>query len=265
MADSTTTTTSNITNPRTPPVATTTTTTATTAAPLPLPAWKAAFLQTCLSHAILQFGTFTLKSGRISPYFFNAGLLHRAALLDAIGDAYAQTILDTHFDFDVLFGPAYKGIPLAAATLLKLAQRDPARYSGVSYAFDRKEAKDHGEGGRIVGCGLRGRRVLVLDDVITAGTAVREALRLIRAEGGDVVGVVVALDRGERVSEGRGEEGGSWSTASAIQLLRRTERILVRAIVTLDDIVAGVAGWVSDEDGRRLDEYRARYRASEIE
>lgn len=207
--------------------------------PPPPPSQNAAFLQTCLANNILRFGDFTLKSGRVSPYFFNAGLFHRADLVRSIAMAYAETIrsfrhnsnpLSTststtntsssspsssshhqRLDFQVLFGPAYKGIPLAVSTLQALAELEPATYKDVSYAFNRKEAKDHGEGGRIVGCPLRGKKVLVIDDVITAGTAIREAVDVIRREGGELVGIVVALDRQETIGfehgGGRGRHG----------------------------------------------------------
>ena len=174
--------------------------------PSPLPAWKGAFLSNCLSSGVLRFGSFKLKSGRQSPYFFNAGLFHRADLLEAIATAYAQTILSFPLDFDVLFGPAYKGIPLATATTAKLAQLDQTRFGALSYAFNRKEAKDHGEGGSIVGAPLRGKKVVIVDDVITAGTAVREAIEIIAREGGTLVAVVVALDRMEKVTGPAGED-----------------------------------------------------------
>ena len=140
-----------------------------------LPPYKVDFLKAAISGNILKFGSFELKSKRISPYFFNAGDFYRADLLRALSTAYAKTIIEAHnngLDFDIVFGPAYKGIPLATATTDKLAQLDPANFDQICYSFDRKEAKDHGEGGSIVGAPLKGKRVLIVDDVVSAGTAV---------------------------------------------------------------------------------------------
>ncbi|KAF9486282.1 orotate phosphoribosyltransferase [Pholiota conissans] len=152
----------------------------------------------------LRFGSFTLKSGRISPYFFNAGLLSTGPILDTLSTAYATTIADglksgAFPQFDVLFGPAYKGIPFAATTALTLFTKHDI---AVGLAFDRKEAKDHGEGGNMVGVSVKGKRVLVLDDVMTSGKAVREAIQTVRNNGGEVVGVVQALDREEVGQDG---------------------------------------------------------------
>lgn len=226
---------------------------------------KQAFLQTCLASSILQFGTFTLKSGRVSPYFFNAGLFHRGDLLRALASVYAECIAGHQpkpLEFDIIFGPAYKAIPLATATLISLSNLNPSLYSHVSYAFNRKEAKDHGEGGRIVGAPLAGKRVLIVDDVITAGTAIRDAVRIIQQEGGVVVGIMVALDRGERVGD---EDNGSEvdSRKSAIGQIRKELSIPVLAVLTLDDIISGLEGMGSDGDLKRLEEYRMRYKATE--
>ncbi|KNG52159.1 orotate phosphoribosyltransferase [Stemphylium lycopersici] len=152
-----------------------------------LPEFKQNFLKDCVSAGALKFGTFTLKSKRISPYFFNAGLFHRADLLRSISSAYAHTLkahgdADPSFQWDILFGPAYKGIPLAAASVDKLADLDLAKYGQKSYSFNRKEAKDHGEGGNIVGASLKGKKIVIVDDVITAGTAIREAIEIIKKE-----------------------------------------------------------------------------------
>ncbi|KAF8122571.1 phosphoribosyl transferase [Boletus edulis] len=154
----------------------------------------------------LKFGQFTLKSGRVSPYFFNAGLMSSGKILDTIANAYAATIvdaLDAHVvpTFDVIFGPAYKGISLAACTTLVLSAKYDRSYG---FAYDRKEEKAHGEGGKLVGASVQGKKVVILDDVMTAGTAVRLAIQSIQAEGGEVVGVVQLLDRQER-----GKDGGS--------------------------------------------------------
>lgn len=226
-----------------------------------LPPYKTAFLSAALEGRALRLGSFELKSKRISPYFFNAGDFYRADLLMALATAYANTIHDSfaaggELSFDVIFGPAYKGIPLATATTMALVQLDAARYSRVEYSFDRKEAKDHGEGGSIVGAPLKGRRVLIIDDVVSAGTAKRQAIDKIRAEGGEVVGIVVALDRQETLpdnAEGR----------TAIGLLREEYGIPIVAILTLDDIFAGLRGSdvATEDDLKRIEEYRAKYGA----
>jgi len=176
----------------------------------PLPSHTQTFLETCASASALTFGTYTLKSRRVSPYFFNIGVFHRSTPLRALSTAFAHTIASHSspepLDFDVLFGPAYKGIPLATTTVEKLAALDEARFGGVSYAFNRKEAKTYGDGGNIVGCPLKGKRVLIIDDVITAGTAIREAVDVIEKEGGTLVGVVVAIDRQEVAPGKEGEQ-----------------------------------------------------------
>ncbi|CAG8958519.1 hypothetical protein HYFRA_00009834 [Hymenoscyphus fraxineus] len=228
----------------------------------PLAPYKASFLTTSLEASILTFGSFTLKSGRTSPYFFNAGSFHRADLLRAISTAYAHLIIEnasspTPIEFDILFGPAYKGIPLATATVDKLAELQPEKYGQLSYSFDRKEAKDHGEGGNIVGAPLKGKRVLIVDDVVTAGTAKREAIEKIRKEGGIVVGIIVALDRMETLP---GAEGGR----SAIGEIRRKFDFPVLAILTMNDIIAALSGKEGgEEDMKRMVEYREKYGATD--
>ncbi|KAI9741656.1 MAG: orotate phosphoribosyltransferase [Cirrosporium novae-zelandiae] len=230
--------------------------------PTTIPTYKSSFLQTCISAGVLYFGTFTLKSGRQSPYFFNAGLFHRADLLSSIATAYARTILakisaDPSFTFDVLFGPAYKGIPLAVATASKLAELTPEKFGNIEFSFNRKEAKDHGEGGNIVGAALKGKKVLIVDDVVTAGTAAREAVGIIEKEGGKVIGMLVALDRMEKKEE-HGDE------RSAISEIGREYGIDVLSVLTLDDLVEEVKkGSGSEEDAKRLKEYRDRYRATD--
>ena len=229
------------------------------APPPALPAYKSAFLQSCFSASVLTFGTYKLKSGRLSPYFFNAGLFHTASLIRSISTAYAQTLLahvtrNPTFQFDVLFGPAYKGIPLATATVDKLAELDESRFGNVSYSFNRKELKDHGEGGVIVGAPLRDKNVVIIDDVITAGTAMREAIDIIKAQGGRLVGVIVALDRKEKMSDE--------STGSAIGEVRREFDVPVLSIIDLDDLI-GVLGRLGDEeDTEKLREYKTKYGAS---
>jgi orotate phosphoribosyltransferase len=181
------------------------------------------FLEFALQRGVLRFGEFTLKSGRKSPYFFNAGLFNSGAMLAALGRFYAQTVMDSGIQFDMLFGPAYKGIPLATVTATALAEQHGR---DLPYCFNRKEAKDHGEGGSLVGAPLTGR-VLIVDDVITAGTAVREAVDIIRKAGAEPVGLVIALDRQER---GQG-------TKSAITEVQETHGVEVAAIARLTDII----------------------------
>lgn len=202
-----------------------------------LPAYKADFLKAAIEGGVLKFGSFELKSKRISPYFFNAGDFYRADLLHAIATAYAKTLIESasSVEFDVLFGPAYKGIPLSTATVYKLADLDPEKYGKTCYSFDRKEAKDHGEGGNIVGAPLKGKRVLIVDDVVTAGTAKREAIDKIRKEGGIVAGIVVALDRMEKLPNPDGDD--SKPGPSAIGEIRKEYGIPVLSILTLDDVI----------------------------
>ncbi|HGG60249.1 MAG TPA: orotate phosphoribosyltransferase [Gammaproteobacteria bacterium] len=186
--------------------------------------YKSAFLQLAIDRGVLRFGEFTLKSGRVSPYFFNAGAFDLGSDLARLGSFYARAIVDAGFDFDILFGPAYKGIPLAAVTAAALFNEHGV---DVPYAFNRKEAKDHGEGGSIVGRPLSGR-VLVIDDVITAGTAIRESADMIEKAGATVAGIVIALDRQER-----GQSG-----LSAIQEIEAHWNISVASIATVGDLRA---------------------------
>jgi orotate phosphoribosyltransferase len=227
-----------------------------------IPSYKTQFIQTCLTAQVLKFGTFTLKSGRQSPYFFNAGLFHRADLLRSITTAYAQTLAFSSIEFDVLFGPAYKGIPLATAAVDKLADIDIERFGGVSYSFNRKEAKTHGEGGSIVGSPLKGKKIVIVDDVITAGTAIREAIEIIKAEGGILVGIIVAFDRLEKMpaKEGQSEDA---PRQSAIGEVRKEYGTPVMSILTLDDVVGFLKETGSEDDLRRLEEYRQKYKASD--
>ncbi len=204
------------------------------------------FLDFALDSEVLRFGEFTLKSGRISPYFFNAGLFNSGASLARLGRFYAQAIVDSGIEFDLLFGPAYKGIPLAAVTAAALYDQHDM---DIPYAFNRKEAKDHGEGGSIVGHPMQGR-ILIIDDVITAGTAVRESMQLISALGAEPAGVVIALDRQER---GQGER-------SAIQEVEQDYRIPVAAIVRLAELVEYLEGRNGNgQDLKRIRDYRDRY------
>ena len=180
------------------------------------------FIEFALNKQVLKFGEFTLKSGRQSPYLFNTG--RDLALL---GRFYAEALVDSGVDFDLLFGPAYKGIPIATTTAVALAEHHER---DVPYCFNRKEAKDHGEGGNLVGSPLQGR-VMLLDDVITAGTAIRESMEIIQANGATLAGVMISLDRQER---GRGE-------LSAIQEVERDYGCQVIAIITLNDLIAYLA------------------------
>ena len=186
-------------------------------------AYQQKFIEFALETGVLRFGSFTLKSGRVSPYFFNSGLFNTGAKLAELGRFYAQAITDANMDYDVLFGPAYKGIPLASTTVIALSdhhQRD------VPYVFNRKEKKDHGEGGQLVGAELTGK-VLIIDDVISAGTSVRESVAIIKAEQATTAGVIIALDRQEK---GQGE-------LSAIQEVEAEHGIPVVSIIGLNDLL----------------------------
>jgi orotate phosphoribosyltransferase len=203
------------------------------------------FLEFALAHDVLGFGEFVTKAGRRSPYFFNAGRFCDGASLRRLGEFYAQALLASKVECDQLFGPAYKGIPLAATTAIALA----ASGHNLPYSFNRKEAKDHGEGGNVVGAPMRGR-VMIVDDVITAGTSVRESVELIRANGAVPAGVLIALDRMER---GQGEK-------SAVQEVRDAYGIPVVSIATLDDLMTFI-GARSDLAAvtPAVAAYRARY------
>ncbi|KAL8939447.1 MAG: hypothetical protein Q9211_002741 [Gyalolechia sp. 1 TL-2023] len=229
--------------------------------------YKGDFLQACLSANILTFGTYTLKSGRQSPYFFNAGSFHDADLLSAIATAYAHTIIDFLASNpriprpDVIFGPAYKGIPLAVCTLLELRRIDRASWAKVKYSFNRKEKKDHGEGGGIVGAALEDTNVLVIDDVITAGTAMRETIEIVKKEKGKVVGFVVALDRMEKIPSANDKDGEP--RPSAMGQIRKEYGVPTASIVTLDDLITQLRETGDETDMERLQQYRSRYRASD--
>ena len=197
---------------------------------------RSGFLALALAQQALRFGSFTLKSGRQSPYFFNAGAFNNGAALAGLANAYADTLLVSGIRFDLLFGPAYKGIPLAAATACALA----ARGYDCPFAFNRKEPKDHGEGGLIVGAGLHGD-VVIIDDVISVGTSVRESVALIKDHGARPAAVLIALDRQERGQENGQENGHGSGALSAAQEVEQSFGIPVLAIARLDDLLAFVA------------------------
>jgi orotate phosphoribosyltransferase len=209
-------------------------------------AYQSEFIELCAQLGVLRFGSFTLKSGRESPYFFNAGLFNSGAAVAAVGRAYSAALAASDLKFDMLFGPAYKGIPLVTITAAALAEKHGRN---VPFAFNRKESKDHGEGGRIVGSPLVGR-VLIVDDVITAGTAIRESIEIIRAAGALPAGVLLALDRQERASG---------SDFSAVQEVRSQYKIPVVAVISLSDLMQYVSrtGQAGELSSMRL--YRERY------
>ena len=215
--------------------------------------YQLTFIELALEREALRFGQFRLKSGRDSPYFFNAGLFSDGEAAAVLGRCYAAAIIRSSLEFDMLFGPAYKGIPLVTAAAIAFAAHHGR---SVPYAYNRKEAKEHGEGGVVVGSPLHGR-VVIVDDVITAGTAVRESLELIRRAGAEPVGVALALDREER---GHGE-------LSAVQELESRENLKCVSVVTLSDLIealsrsAGGKPRVSAEQLTALNAYRARYGA----
>ncbi|MDO6445410.1 orotate phosphoribosyltransferase [Colwellia sp. 1_MG-2023] len=187
-------------------------------------AYQREFIEFALNKQVLRFGEFTLKSGRTSPYFFNAGLFNTGGDLARLGRFYASALMDANIDFDLLFGPAYKGIPIATTTAVALADH---HNKDLPYCFNRKEAKTHGEGGSLVGSPLEGK-IMLVDDVITAGTAIRESMEIIQAHGAELSGVLIALDRQEK---GKGE-------LSAIQEVERDFGTKVISIVTLTDLIA---------------------------
>src|ERR1700736_4666552 len=209
-------------------------------------AYQSDFIDLCVRIGVLRFGSFTLKSGRDSPYFFNAGLFNTGAAIGAVGRAYAAAVMASDLKFDMLFGPAYKGIPLATITAAALAEHGGRN---LPFAFNRKEAKDHGEGGNIVGGPLRGEG-LIVDDVITAGTAIRESIDLIRAAGARPAGVLLALDRQER---------GSDSGLSAVQEVREQFGIPVIAVIGLMDLMQYMQGLGRSAELADMHGYRERY------
>jgi orotate phosphoribosyltransferase len=209
-------------------------------------AYQSEFIELCTQLGVLRFGSFTLKSGRESPYFFNAGLFNTGAAIAAVGRAYADALAASDLEFDMLFGPAYKGIPLVTITAAALAER---HRRSVPFAFNRKETKDHGEGGQIVGSPLK-ERVLIVDDVITAGTAIRESIELIRSAGAIPAGVLLALDRQERASG---------SDFSAVQEVRSQYQIPVVSVINLSDLMQHVSRTGQATELSSMRQYRERY------
>lgn len=208
--------------------------------------YQKAFIEVALESQALCFGEFELKSGRISPYFFNAGLLFSGKALSILGKSYAAAIVEQGFEFDVVFGPAYKGISLAALTCAALAE-----YHGIEsdFAYNRKEKKDHGEGGVLVGAPLKNKRVLVIDDVITAGTAIREVTELLEQEQARLTAVVIGLNRQERGKQ----------ALSAIQEIERDYNTQVASIVDLENIVSYLQQSANQTLLQRVEQYRQQY------
>ncbi|MAO68836.1 MULTISPECIES: orotate phosphoribosyltransferase [Idiomarina] len=209
-------------------------------------AYQKEFIEFAIERGVLKFGEFTLKSGRTSPYFFNAGLFNKGSDLARLGRFYAAALVDSGISFDVLFGPAYKGIPIATATAVALYDH---HQQDTPYCFNRKEKKDHGEGGNLVGSALEGK-VMLVDDVITAGTAIREAMDIVQANGAELSGVLIALDRQEK---GKGE-------LSAIQEVERDFGAQVVSIVSLNDVIT----FLKDDDTfkeylPKVEAYRAEF------
>ena len=210
---------------------------------------KQTFIELAISRQALKFGQFTLKSGRTSPYFFNAGFFNQGQDLALLGDCYAETLVNAGAEFDMLFGPAYKGIPLGCTTAVSLARKHNLN---VPFCYNRKEIKDHGEGGNLVGAPLSGK-VLIVDDVITAGTAIRESINLINSAGATPAGVLIALDRQEK---GTGE-------LSAIQEIVKEYNLPVYAIINLDDLHNYIEGQSDMQDyAVAINTYRQQYGVS---
>lgn len=209
--------------------------------------YQSAFIELCVQQQVLRFGEFQLKSGRISPYFFNLGVISSGSALAQLAAAYADAFADAGLEADALFGPAYKGIPLAATLAATLAQRG----SDLAFAYNRKEAKDHGEGGLLVGADLAGKRVVIVDDVLTAGTALREAVALLRQAGAIPVAAMIALDRQER---GAG-------AATAVMEAQQDLGLQVVALVGLDEVMEYLRQGATVEDTvvAAMERYRARY------
>ena len=204
-----------------------------------------AFIELALSRGVLKFGEFTLKSGRVSPYFFSAGLLNDGEALSLLASGYADQLMQCK-KVDVIFGPAYKGIPFVAATAVALSQNHGV---SVPWGFNRKEAKDHGEGGVLVGAAVEGKKVWIIDDVITAGTAIREVVTILKNAGAQIAGVLVALDRQEK---GQGD-------LSAIQEVQKELEIPVHALITMKDLMNYLDTKGEKDALAKMDAYRVKY------
>jgi len=216
-----------------------------------------AFIQFSLESGVLKFGSFKTKAGRLSPYFFNAGLFDDGTKLSRLAGFYAQALVQSGMQFDMIFGPAYKGIPLGAAVAIELARLG----HNFPFAYNRKEAKDHGEGGKLVGAPLQGR-VLIVDDVMSAGTAVRESIALIKAAGATPHAVAIALDRQEMATEVQADGRVQDVPYSAVQYVREQLGLQVCAIATLDDLVSYLQVQTTPGMAEHLDQvraYRERY------
>ena len=209
-------------------------------------AYQRDFIEFVLDTGVLKFGEFTLKSGRISPYFFNAGLFNTGAQLAKLGEFYAQAIADSGVDFDVLFGPAYKGIPLATTTTVALYNK---HNQDVPYAFNRKEKKDHGEGGQLVGAEMADQKVMVIDDVMTAGTAIRESMDMLDAIKAKAAGVIISLDRQEK----------GLTEKSAVQETHDRYGIPVLSIITMSDLITYLEEKGETESLNAMQAYRTEY------
>jgi orotate phosphoribosyltransferase len=215
------------------------------------------FVTFAVACGVLRFGAFTTKAGRQSPYFFNAGLFDDGAKLGRLAQFYAQRLMDSGIEFDMIFGPAYKGIPLGAAVAVELARLG----RNVPFAYNRKEAKDHGEGGSLVGAPLHGR-VLIIDDVMSAGTAARESIALIKAAGATPYAVAIALDRQEMATEKQADGSTKDVPYSAVQYVRSREGLQVCAIAELSDLLAYLGAQTDNAMGEhlaRVQAYRTRY------
>ena len=215
------------------------------------------FIQFSLDCGVLKFGQFKTKAGRMSPYFFNAGLVDHGATLGRLAGFYADALLASQIEFDMIFGPAYKGIPLGAAVAVELARRG----KNTPFAYNRKEAKDHGEGGTLVGAPLQGR-VLIVDDVISAGTAVRESIELIASAGAQAHAVAIALDRQEKATEKQADGEVKDVPYSAVQYVRNTLGLAVCAIANLDDLLHYLnlrKGADIEQHLQQVSDYRKRY------
>ncbi|WP_066256219.1 orotate phosphoribosyltransferase [Hydrogenophaga flava] len=215
------------------------------------------FVQFCVDSGVLRFGEFKTKAGRLSPYFFNAGLFDDGAKLGRLAQFYAQALIASGIEFDMIFGPAYKGIPLGAAVAIELARLG----RNVPFAYNRKETKDHGEGGTLVGAPLKGR-VLIVDDVMSAGTAARESIALIQAAGATAHAVAIALDRQEKATEKAADGTVRDVDHSAVQYVQNALRLKVCAIARLEDLLQYLTGHTGAELNQHRDRvlaYRERY------